>query len=88
MKHPVEQAAEVFGSQVAMAAALGVSKAAVNQWKLPGRKVPIEQCVAIEQMTGRIVRRWHLRPNDWFRIWPELQEVAGAPCVASLEGAH
>ena len=88
MKHPVDQAAEVFGSQVAMATALGVSKAAVNQWKLPERKVPIEQCVSIEVMTGRRVRRWHLRPLDWHRIWPELVGLEGAPPVASMEAAH
>lgn len=35
----------------------------------------------IEQATGGAVRRWHLRPDDWARIWPELIGADGAPAV-------
>lgn len=43
---------------------------------------------AVEQQSKRAVMRWHLRPDDWFRIWPELVKVKGAPRVpAAKEGA-
>lgn len=70
--HAVEKAAKLIGSQVAMAAALGVSKAAVNQWKSEGRQVPLVHCLAIERRTGSLVTRRDLRPDDWWLIWPEL----------------
>jgi hypothetical protein len=36
-------------------------------------------CVALEAASGLLVRRWHLRPDDWHRIWPELIGAEGAP---------
>lgn len=74
--HPVDKAAAIFGSQVVMAARLGVTKAAVNQWKAPGRQVPVEHCVTIEIETKGAVGRRELRPLDWQRIWPELNAAA------------
>ncbi len=65
-KHPVELAADMLGSQVALAEALGVTKAAVGQWKGEGRRVPAEHCPAIERITGGAVRCEQLRPDvDW-----------------------
>jgi DNA-binding transcriptional regulator YdaS (Cro superfamily) len=63
MKHPVDIAAEVMGSQAALASALGVTRAAVSQWKDEGRKVPPEHCPAIERATGGKVRCEELRPD-------------------------
>ena len=40
-----------------------------------------ETCVLIERNSGGKVRRWHTRPNDWDRIWPELIGVHGSPIV-------
>lgn len=54
MKHPIERTAEVLGSQVALATLLGVTKAAVHQWKDEGRRVPAEHCPVIERETRRI----------------------------------
>lgn len=71
--HPIDAAANVVGSQAALAGLLGVTKGAVNQWKLDGRKVPIEHCATIERVTAGAVTRRDLRPDDWPRIWPELQ---------------
>lgn len=76
MAHAIEKAARIVGSQSALAAELGVTKAAVWQWKDDGRKVPIEHCVAIERATGGAVTRRELRPDDWQQIWPELAETA------------
>lgn len=53
-KHPIERAADVIGSQVALATLLGVTKAAVHQWKDEGRRVPAEHCPPIERETRRI----------------------------------
>lgn len=65
-KHPVDAAAEIIGSQVALAAALGVTKAAVGQWRDVGRRVPAEHCPAIERLTAGAVRCEDLRPDiDW-----------------------
>lgn len=54
-----------------------------------------ETCVLIEQKSGGKVRRWHLRPGDWHRIWPELTCWPDAPIVgachqtvSTVEGAH
>lgn len=91
--HPIDAAARIVGSQAALAALLGVTKAAVNQWKDPKRMVPLEHCVAIETASRGVVMRWHLRPTDWFRIWPELIGIQGAPAIPSpandedIEGA-
>lgn len=72
-KHPVERAAEILGSHVAVARLLGVTKAAVGQWKLPDRQVPIEHCLSIERATKGAVKRSDLRPDDYWLIWPDLK---------------
>jgi DNA-binding transcriptional regulator YdaS (Cro superfamily) len=72
MEHPIDRASKVFGSQQALATALGITKAAVWQWKEEGRQVPIQHCSAIERETGGKVTRQELRPDDWHLIWPEL----------------
>ena len=41
-----------------------------------------ETCVLIERNSGGKVRRWHTRPGDWERIWPELIGAHEAPIVA------
>jgi DNA-binding transcriptional regulator YdaS (Cro superfamily) len=35
-----------------------------------------ELCVLIEQNSDSKVTRQDLRPNDWMKIWPELQVAA------------
>jgi DNA-binding transcriptional regulator YdaS (Cro superfamily) len=39
------------------------------------------ECVRIEHDSAKELMRWHLRPNDWFLIWPELIGAEGAPKV-------
>lgn len=71
--HPVDRAAVALGvSLEGLGALLGVSKGAVSQWKMAGRKVPVMHCVAIERATHGAVSRKDLRPNDYWRIWPDL----------------
>jgi DNA-binding transcriptional regulator YdaS (Cro superfamily) len=86
MKHPIEKAAEVAGSEKALADRLGVTKAAVWQWKQPGRRTPIEHCAAIERLCGHAVTRRELRPDDWQAIWPELAEPGSVPASGPVSG--
>lgn len=79
MKHPIEKAAEIAGSEKALADWLGVTKAAVWQWKQQGRKTPIAHCSVIEAKTHCAVTRRDLRPDDWHLIWPELAQAAPSP---------
>lgn len=72
--HPIDKAADIIGSQTALAAVLGVSKGAVSQWKDEDRRVPAAHCVAIERETKGAVTRRDLRPDDWQSIWPELDK--------------
>ena len=74
-------------SHTELAAALGVSKAAVSQWFGVKWRVPVGRCAAIEAATGRAVMRWDLRPDDWHRIWPELVGAEGAPAVPEHHAA-
>lgn len=65
-KNHLNRAIQMAGSMRALAEVLGVTKGAVFQWTMPGRKVPAEHCPAIERMTGGLVRCEQLRPDvDW-----------------------
>lgn len=65
-QHPIDRAAAIVGSQKALADSLGVTKAAVGQWKDEGRRVPAEHCPAIERLTAGHVRCEELRPDvEW-----------------------
>lgn len=80
MKHPIDIAAEVVGSQAALASLLGVTRAAVGQWKDEGRKVPAEHCPIIERETsarGRVVTCEQLRPDmQWSVLRQEPTRAA------------
>ncbi|WP_313074930.1 transcriptional regulator [Melaminivora sp.] len=74
----VRRAAQLLGSQRALAQALGVAAVNISQWTrhggAKGRPVPPKQCVRIERLTSGQVKRQQLRPDDWADIWPELAE--------------
>lgn len=84
----IERAIECIGSATSLATILRVSSSAVGQWKSGGRPIPIERCTQIEQATSGAVRRWHLRPDDWHLIWPELLNVEGAPAITTADAAE
>lgn len=67
------------GAGVRLAVALGVAPAQVSQWCTGVRPVPLWRCTQIEAATNGSVRRWDLRPDDWWRQWPELVGAPGAP---------
>lgn len=81
-QHPIDRAAGIVGSQKALADALGVSKAAVGQWKDEGRRVPAEHCPQIERMTGGQVRCEELRPDV---AWEVLRPQTDATPTAQAE---
>ena len=68
----VAAAADLAGSQAALARSLNVTAPTINQWAKGVRPVPEKMAVAIEAITNGAVTRRDLRPNDWYLIWPEL----------------
>lgn len=68
----VSRAVTKVGGVTKMANILGVTPPTVSQWISGVRSVPPRQCYAIEQASQCEVTRRELRPNDWWRIWPEL----------------
>lgn len=73
------------GFQARMAEAVGRSRQTVNGWKATG--IPVPYCALAEEIGEFTVRRWHMRPDDWFVIWPELVGSEGAPAIANSEAA-
>lgn len=71
---PVERAIEKLGTATALAKLLGVSSAAVGQWKNGERQVPAERCPEIERATAGAVRCEDLRPDV---AWDVLRSQAG-----------
>lgn len=54
----------------AFAKLLGVSAQRLSNWLERG--VPIGYCSRVERVSGAVVLRQDLRPDDWREIWPEL----------------
>lgn len=67
----IERAFEAAGGITALASAIGVAQSAPSMWRTRD-SVPPLHCAAIESATGGSVTRRDLRPDDWWRIWPEL----------------
>jgi hypothetical protein len=36
--------------------------------------VPVDKCAEVERVSRGIASRKILRPDDWHRIWPELNQ--------------
>lgn len=64
------------GSQRDLADKIGITPVLISQWANALRPVPPERCVEIERATGGEVSRKDLRPDDWYKIWPELEAAA------------
>ena len=78
---PIDKAAEILGSQQAIAVLCGVSKGAVSQWKEDERRVPAEYCPLIERATKGAVRCEELRPDV---AWDVLRMQGGEASVAGV----
>lgn len=70
---------DLLGGTSQVARLVRTRAASVSEWRRVG--IPdgrlIELAAEIERRGGP--RRWHLRPDDWHRIWPELVGAEGAP---------
>jgi DNA-binding transcriptional regulator YdaS (Cro superfamily) len=81
----INQAIEKAGGPSRLAALLGVTTQAVCFWRDGKRSVPTDKMAEIEKACGFAVMRWHLRPDDWHRIWPELVGTEGAPSLPTTQ---
>ena len=45
------------------------------------RPVPVDRAADFEAASDGQVRRWHMFPDTWHRVWPELIGAEGAPPV-------
>ncbi len=71
-----------FKSQAALAKALGYEdQRGIAPWVRGDRPLPPQLCVQLERASEGVVKRWHIRPDDWHLIWPELIGTEGAPQV-------
>lgn len=75
------------GRLAQVAARSGLAPAFLSQIANGVRGVPAERAADIERACDGAVRRWDLRPVDWYRIWPELIGAEGAPDVPQQEAA-
>lgn len=50
-----------------------------------GKPLAPAACVLVEANAARAVMRWDLRPDDWWKIWPELLNAENAPTPANAE---
>lgn len=44
----------------------------LSAWKTGKKPIPPYKCVLLENITGGLVTRKELRPNDYEKHWPEL----------------
>ncbi|WP_347467555.1 transcriptional regulator [Burkholderia stagnalis] len=67
MEHPLDRAAKAAGlTMQGLAEQLGVTRAAVQQWKQEGRRTPAEHCPPIERLCNGAVRCEELNDRvDW-----------------------
>lgn len=62
----LDKAISVIGSMGKLAAALGITKGAVWQWKEEGRRIPAQHCPPIEELANHVVTCEQLRPDvNW-----------------------
>jgi len=71
----VKRACKAIGGQRALANALGIADAQVNQWVTGRRSVPVKYCQSIVELTEGLISLQELRPEDWHLIWPEPKSM-------------
>ena len=70
----LRRAIEFAGGQSALARLLGLKQGHVWHWLNKSKRVPAEQVIPIEQVTGCLVRRYELRPDLFRDERPEAEE--------------
>jgi len=66
------------GNATCLATALGICTSYLSQLASGYRPISAARATQIEALTGGLVTRRDLRPNDWAQIWPELAEREAA----------
>jgi len=69
---PLDIAINYADGVTKLALAIGVRQSVVSNWRARNTVIEAIHCTAIEQFTKGRVTRVDLRPDDWWRIWPEL----------------
>lgn len=77
---------EERGRMARVARDAGIQVAFLSQIAKRKRPVPPGFVAALERACEGRVPRWHLRPKDWHRIWPELIGAEGAPALPQPGG--
>lgn len=67
--------------RVELATRCGTTPAHLRNVRYGTRTCSPALAVCIERETAGHVRRWTLRPGDWWLIWPELIGAKGAPAM-------
>lgn len=67
--------------RAAIAEKVGVSDPYLYQCMTGRKAMKPEEAVRVERESAGVLRRWHLRPDDWWKIWPELIGIDGAPAL-------
>ncbi|WP_428719122.1 transcriptional regulator [Undibacterium curvum] len=75
-----------FKTQAELAAFLGITPGAINQWAREIRPVPARFCVRIEEKTG--VTRDRLRPDDWQDYWPDYEKPRSSNALSPVVGSE
>lgn len=65
MKNTLDIALQHFGTKASLARALGVSPMTVYQWSK--RKIPVERALAIQRVSGGVVKACELRPDVFYQ---------------------
>jgi len=66
-----------------LARTIGIAPAYLWQMAHGRRPVPPDVAPSIEAASNHAVRRWDLRPEDWHRIWPDLQPPPAGGHIAT-----
>lgn len=86
MYDAIDRACQAADGLSKLAAAIGQSMQTVSNWRVRG--VPIVHCADVERISGGTVTRRDLRPDDWWRIWPELvDDEHPVPAVEARDAA-
>lgn len=58
-----------------LASKIGAPTPDVCRWATGKRPIPLHRAMAIENATNGEVTRKDMFPNDWQKVWPELEKV-------------
>lgn len=80
---------DIAGGTASVARFFQIASASVSEWRKM-QKLPDDKLIRLAPLieTKSKIKRWDLRPNDWFLIWPELVGKKGAPKIPTNTKLH